>query len=42
MPKVPLLQYREAEREEELLEMNNPQEPVLGVSNVNAMAMIVV
>ena len=38
MPKVPLLQHRGAEKEEELLEMNNPQEPVPGVSNVNVMA----
>ena len=38
MPKVPLLQHRRAEKEEEFLEMNNPREPVPGVSNVNVMA----
>ena len=38
MPRVPLLQHREAEGEGGLLEMNNPQEPAPGISNVNVMA----
>ena len=38
MPRVPLLQRREAEGEGELLEMNNLLEPTPGVSNVNVMA----
>ena len=38
MPRVPLLQHREAEQREELLQINNFPEPAPGVSNVNVMA----